>query len=70
MLANEKLGTVREDYIVVLGEAFFGKGKGGDDEDGTVAEAEEEYGAEPSGEVVEGAVKGETEVVEVADDGE
>ena len=55
---------------VVLGEAFLSEGKGGDDEDGAGAEAEEEdaVGAVTGREAAECLVERLLEVVEVAND--
>lgn len=42
MLEREKLRTVGEGDVVGFGEAFFGDRRGGHEEDGAGAEAEEE----------------------------
>lgn len=49
---------------------LLGSGGGGDDEGGYGAQLEGDEGAVFEGEGVEGVVRGEAELVEVADDGE
>lgn len=70
MFPEKKLGAVGKHNVVVLNEAFSSERKGGDEEDGTAAKAEEDQGPKPLGEVMEGAVKGKPEVVEVANERE
>lgn len=67
-LGAGKKGAVGEGEVV-LGEALVGGGGGGDEEGRAGAEAEEERGVvAEGGEAGEGAVEGEGEEVEMADD--
>lgn len=68
VFAGQEAGTVGEDDVVLLCEAFLGGGRRGDDEDGAGSQSEEDDGAVAGGDGGQGSVEGFFEEVEVAEE--